>query len=489
MAEEIAGRESFQTMLDDARAVNNASSMHSSSSGCRFFRAALPMAATRVLPTRCLRVAQVLPLCGLLLALAGCQSWAPRRLDLPPDPAASQTQSQDEVTVSAAILTDEQARAHFGVDLAKHALQAVWLRVRNASPLRLRLMRGAIDADVYSADEAAFLLRKEVPAAAFEALRQYLRDESIRILLAPRTVNEGFLVVPRAEGGRYLDVQLHSPGRLYRFGFALPLPDGDFDYERLDPARIYGGRELPDLDAEQLRAALERLPCCTSNADGSAEGDPLNVVLVGDAPVTLAALSRSGWSFTHRIDLRTVRRELGAAIAGSPYPVAPVSPLYALGRKQDFAVQRARGTIARRNHMRLWLAPFRFEGRQVWFGQVSRDIGVKLTPKSPTLTTHIIDPAVDEARAYLLQSLFTHDVVARYAFVRGAAAAPRAAPRRNLTDDAYFSDGMRLVVVLAEHRVVPTQIGVYDWEEPEGPIAAGQSDEARKPVPIDAAAP
>ena len=42
--------------------------------------------------------------------------------------------------------------------------------------------------------------------------------------------------------------------------------------------------------------------------------------------------------------------------------------------------------------MRLWLAPFRFEDRPVWIGQVSRDIGVKITPKSPTLTTHVIDP-------------------------------------------------------------------------------------------------
>jgi hypothetical protein len=412
-----------------------------------------------------------------LLACGCATTFAPSRLPLPPSPEAVQVQSRDAVTVSAAILTDAQATQHFGVDLAKYQLQAVWLKVRNASPSRLRLMRGAIDADLYSADEAAFLVRSE-------RLRQYFRDESIRILLAPQTVNEGFVLVPRAEGGRYVDVQLHSPGRLLRYGFALPLPDGDFDYERLDSTKIYDGRALPDLDAAGLRAALEKLPCCTTDEDGKNEGDPLNVVVVGDATETLAALSRSGWSFTHRINLATVRREVGAAIAGAAYPVAPVSPLYALGRKQDFAMQRARSTITRRNHMRLWLAPFRFEGRQVWVGQVSRDIGVKLTPKSPTLTTHVIDPAIDEARAYLLQSLFTHDVVERFAFVKGAGAAPRAAPRFNLVGDPYYSDGMRLVVVFAPHAVAPAQIGAYNWEEPEGPIAMGQSDEARKPVPI-----
>jgi hypothetical protein len=430
-----------------------------------------------------------------LMALAalmacGCATpFAPDRLALATGPDAVQVQSGDDVTVSAAILTDAQARQHFGVDLAKYQLQAIWLKVRNGSPWRLRLMRGAIDADLYSADEVAFLVRAEVRKADFERLRQYFRDESMRILLAPQTVNEGFVVVPRAEGGRYVDVQLHSPGRLLRFGFALPLPDGDFDYERLDPQVIYGGRELPDLDAAGLRAALERLPCCTTDAEGRRDGDPLNIAIVGDKAVTLAALSRSGWSFTHRIDLRTVRREIGAALSGAAYPVAPVSPLYAIGRKQDFAMQRARNTITRRNHMRLWLAPFRFEGREVWFGQISRDIGIKLTPKSPTLTTHVIDPAVDEARAYLLQTLFTHDVVDRYAFVKGAPVATRRAPRSNLTGDAYYSDGMRLVVVLAQHTVVPSQIGAFGWEEPEGPIAEGQTDDARKPVPLDVAAP
>ena len=32
----------------------------------------------------------------------------------------------------------------------------------------------------------------------------------------------------------------------------------------------------------ELRATLEQLPCCAANASGSAEGDPLNVVIVGE---------------------------------------------------------------------------------------------------------------------------------------------------------------------------------------------------------------
>lgn len=44
-------------------------------------------------------------------------------------------------------------------------------------------------------------------------------------------------------------------------------------------------------------------------------------------------------------------------------------------------------------------------------GQVSRDISVKATLLSPTLTTHVIDLNVDEAREHLLHSLMVVGVV------------------------------------------------------------------------------
>ena len=442
-------------------------------------------------------------LVACLLALAGCQAWAPARLDLPPDPAATQTQSYEDVTVSAAILTDQQSRAHFGADLARHGLQAVWLSVRNASPWRLRLMRGAVDPDVYSADEAAVILRKDVPGKSFEALRQYLRDESIRVFMQPAAITEGHLFLPKMEGGRYLDLRLQGDGwdeaqaavtaparpRELRFGFAVAMPDGEFDFEQLHPAKIYAGRETPEVDAAGLRRALEALPCCTSDRGGSNPGDPLNVVLVGEAAEVMHALTRGGWSFTHRITAHTVGREIAAALSGSAYAVAPVSSLYAFDRSHDVALQRARRSIAQRSHMRLWLAPFLFEGRHVWVGQVSRDIGVKLTTKSPTLTTHVIDPEVDATREYLLHSLMARNLVERFGFVKGSAAAPREAPRRNLTDDPYFSDGLRLVVVLAQEAVAPGAARNLMWERSAAPIAEGQSPAAQRNVrPIGAAA-
>jgi len=399
------------------------------------------------------------------------------------------------VTVSVSILTDDQSRQHFGADLGAREVQALWISVRNESGRRLWLIRSIVDPDFYSAEEVALLVQGDVPKKERARLHQDFRDESIRSLLAPRTITEGFVFLPRVEGGRYVDIRLQSDAyqedvsgqaasapRELRFEFALPLPDGDFDYERLDPARTYEGRELPNLHLDELRAALEQLPCCAANGDGLAEGDPLNIALVGESSEVLHSLTRAGWSFTHRITLRTVGREIGAVLEGKPYAVAPVSDLHVFDRRQDVALQRARRSISQRNHMRLWLAPFRYEGRQVWIGQVSRDIGVKVTPKSPTLTTHIIDPEVDTTREYLLHSLVAAGFVERFGFVKGAAAATPASPRFNLTGDPYHSDGMRLVVLLAPQPVPPDSVRNLLWEQSGAPIAQGQSEAAKRNV-------
>ena len=341
------------------------------------------------------------------------------------------------------------------------------------------------------------LLKDALSGDDFETLRQHLRDESIRIQHRPLTITEGFLYLPRVEGGRYVDIRLG--GDVYesddedaldagwlnelRFGFAVPLPDGLFDYEKLDAAHTYGDVELPDIeDPEALRIHLEELPCCAMDSDGDELGDPLNVVLIGNSQDVLTALTRSGWSFTHRITLATAGRLAGAVIGGDAYPVAPVSNLYLFGRKQDFALQRARPTISQRNHTRFWLAPFTFQGGQVWIGQVSRDIGVKVTPNSPSLTTHIIDPEVDLTREYLLHSLLDAGLVAGFGFVKGSRYAPRDEPAVNLGNDPYFSDGLRLVIGLSSHPRPYHEVRSMRWEQSAAPLEEGQTESAERYV-------
>ena len=132
--------------------------------------------------------------------------------------------------------------------------------------------------------------------------------------------------------------------------------------------------------------------------------------------------------------------------------------------------------------MRVWLAPFTFRKKNVWVGQVSRDIGIKLTSKSPTLTTHVIDPEVDLTREYLLHSLLAEGFVDSFGFVKGSKAATSVKPAANLTGDPYFSDGLRLVVVLSPDPIPYERVSRLLWEESAAPVAEGQTKTAKENV-------
>jgi hypothetical protein len=141
-----------------------------------------------------------------------------------------------------------------------------------------------------------------------------------------------------------------------------------------------------------------------------------------------------------------------------------VSSLYLFGRKQDVALQRIRENIHERNHFRLWLAPMTFNGEIVWIGQISRDIGVRFTWK--TITTHKIDPDVDDTREFLLENFAYSQVLKKFAYVGGVGETPIDKPRPNLTGDPWFTDGQRVVLWISSELTDLDDIRYVDWITP-----------------------
>jgi hypothetical protein len=203
-----------------------------------------------------------------------------------------------------------------------------------------------------------------------------------------------------------------------------------------------------------LRQRLAALPRSTTNASGRREGDPLNLVAIGDFATILSGFG-ARWDETESITLASCWRMTKAFLLGTHYRYSPISPLFVGGRSQDFALQRARQTINERLHLRLWLTPLRFQGKPVWIGQISRDIGVRFTLRTWNLTTHKIDANVDDARDYVLDNLMESGRVSHVGYVGGVGAAAPAAPRHNLTGDPYHTDGLRAVVIFAQTRTMP----------------------------------
>ena len=282
-----------------------------------------------------------------------------------------------------------------------------------------------------------------------------------RLLIPPNSIQSGYIFSRVDEGTKSFNVDVIGDGKAHMLTFFVPVPGLRLDHYEVDIDGMYEESELKHVGIEQLVAELEVLPCCVRDKAGKGKGDPLNLVFIGEINDLYYAFMRAGWDETETIYGSSLMKTFRSAITGGSYRYSPVSALYVFGRPQDAAMQRARSSINERNHLRIWLSPLRYEGTPVWIGQISRDIGVHFTKK--TITTHKIDPDVDETREFLLEDLAFAQSLQRFGYVGGVGSAPYEQPRGNLTGDPYFTDGKRVVMWVSGEPVALNEIEVLDF--------------------------
>jgi hypothetical protein len=406
----------------------------------------------------------VVVLLSLLVAFSRYSGAGPDLTAEQPFMSRAEVRQQGAVTVRAAVLTDDESNRYFGASLADHGIQAVWLSVDNASGLLLRFLPIVTDPNYFSAAEVERLLRVWWRGGANASIAEVVSRAPVPDVIPQKRTVAGFVFTHREGGLKLLEVGFATDRAMLRFRFVLPVGGFSYTIQKVDFASIYPPGAVEAVDLATLREKLAQLRCCTTNKAGNYNGDPLNIVVVGRGIDALFAFIERGWRLDEPFDLHSIYRTIRAFLFSSEYLNAPVSPLYVFERQQDVALQKARDTVSLRNHLRLWLAPFTIDGLQVWVGQISRDIGIKLTTQSWYLTTHRISPEVDQDRFYLLQDMIMSGAVSRFGFVRGVGASSMPDPRVNLTGDPYLTDGLRLVLFLNEPRRAFEQIEFLDWE-------------------------
>ncbi len=386
--------------------------------------------------------------------------------------------------MEAAALSAHESQRFFGVRMARRGIQPVWVRIVNGSDRPHRLDLLSVDPGYYTSLEAAYVnhfsvgrrllsfgllgwmflpLMPLVPfkllgaRAANHRMNDFFKNHGYRPgPIRPGSETAGFVFVSVDEGIKNVDLKIVAAGGLVDFSFSLEVPGLTLD--DVDGASS-PQTKLQELDEPALRDLLESQPRCTTNQVGTREGDPLNLVVIGNRATILRCFG-ARWDEVESITIATSLKTFKAFLFDSEYRYSPVSPLYLDGHRQELALQKARASINERIHLRLWPTPHSFMGQPVWIGQCSRDIGVRYTLRTWNLTTHKIDPDVDEARDYVIDDLVARGRVSQVGYVKGVGAAPPSAPRHNLTGDPYFTDGSRAVVVLSKSR---TDVSYLSW--------------------------
>jgi hypothetical protein len=333
----------------------------------------------------------------------------------------SQEQSRDGLKVSVAVMSDRESQRYFGVHLARKGLQPVWVDCVNDSDRPYRLDFLSVDPKYYTPLEAAqvchFSVGKRLlsfgglawlflpllpllPLKLVGARRanrridSLFKQQSFRFgPILPNTQRSGVVFTTLDEGNKNMNMQFIAQDHTCSFNYSLVVPG--LDVRAVDPPSQ--AHNLREISEDELQAWIRKFARCTTNKAGTKEGDPLNLVVIGDQ-VTIRLCFGGRWDEAEAITLATCMKTGRAFLFDEEYRYSPVSALFIHGRMQDLALQKARASINERIHLRLWTTDFSFQQQPVWIGQISRDIGVRFTPKTWNLTTHRVDPDVDEAR-------------------------------------------------------------------------------------------
>jgi len=401
-----------------------------------------------------------------VLTVFGCATFNPRPIDEVPFRERAQTQYEGNVRVTAAVPSPEESRTLFGVPLYKKGIQPVWLEIENNDEEPVWFAPVGLDPVYFSPLEVAYIHRFVFSKETNQRIDEHFHEQVIEQYIPPGTVRSGFVFTHLDLGTKGFDVDLVGEDHEVRtFTFFINVPGLIVDHHEVDWHNLYSKDEIVSYDEAGLREALESLPCCTTNREGTKQGDPINVVFIGKGEDVRHALIRSRWNETGTVGETSASKAKKSSTVWRAYRYEPVSPFYLYGRSQDAAFRKNRDTAHERNELRLWLSPMTLEGELVWVGQISRDIGLRFGGQT---VAYRIDPSMDDARRYILQDLWYSQGVLKYAYVKGVGAAPISEPRENIRGDNYFTDGMRVVVWVSSDPISLSEVEFVEWENPPG---------------------
>ena len=408
---------------------------------------------------------RVIPALCLMLLMAGCASFKPVPLDQLDYQDRAMAQERDGIRVTVSVLTRQEARLAFGKKLDAAQIQPVWIEIENATDRDFWLMLHGLDPDYFSAGEAAFFSHG-IGDVTNRELDEYFYSLGIDPAVAAGTTTSGFVFSNLKLGTKEVRVRLFGDKELVDFEFFVTVPGLRADWQGVDFSSLHAADEWIDIDdGAAMGSVINDFMCCTTKKDGSSSGDPINMIVIS-SPAALQGFIKAGWDETEVITAGSSWRTFKSFIAGSEYKNSPISALYVFQRPQDIGLQKARDTINERNHLRLWLSPYRFRGENVWIGAISRDIGVFFTTRAWNLTSHAIDPKVDEARDYVMEDLAIAQALGEIGSSGGVGVVTRENPKHNLLGSPWGTDGERVVLHLSEQAVPLEQLEVLDWSGP-----------------------
>ncbi len=370
---------------------------------------------------------------GFVLCVSvGCATYRPVPLEQLSFRERAETLEDEDLRVSVSVLSREEARQAFGVNLQKRSIQPVWLEIENRGDKPFWFMLHGMDPNYFSAHEAAYMNHFFWGGSTNKEMDAYFADLGIDQNIEPGKTQSGFAFTNETIGTKEIRIRLFSHKDVRTFEFFISIPGIQSDWDRIDLKGLYAPDDMLVVESdEDLKKALQAMPCCTQRSDGSGEGKPVNIVLVGLLPA-LKAFIKAGWDET--------------AFQATPFSYFGTN--YLFGREPDVQFQKTTQQIQTESLVRLWVSPILYRDMGVWVGSIVRNI----------------DPLVDEAAIYLVEDLGTARTVSHYGIVQRGDSTEFYEPRTDFMGRTYWTRGETFVLKMTEEPVTLDEIDQFDWD-------------------------
>ena len=372
--------------------------------------------------------------------------------------ARAEAQEKGAFLIRASVPGTDEARELFGIPLENRGIQAVWMEITNNSGRRARFAPYSVDPEYFPPHEVAYMYRKKFSKAGWREMEARFSDLSLpRYIEAGATVS-GYVFTHLREGTKAFNVDVFytdKAANYEHFTFFLEVPGFKPDHAEVNFAALYTPDQIVEVNTDGLREQIAGLPCCTVNQAGTDSGQPIEIFLVGDGHSLLQALLRAGWDET-------------SSVRDAEYLSATD---YFYGRPADAVFKKSRGGSfsTERNELGIWLTPIRVEGRGVWAVQVKHAIGRRFEIEERFLGVKL-DPDVNEGRNYLLQNLWYSNSLEQFAWSATGKRVTETEPVLDFNDNAWFSDGLRLVIWVSGEPVSLQEAQTVKWDDPSSAL-------------------
>jgi len=182
-------------------------------------------------------------------------------------------------------------------------------------------------------------------------------------------------------------------------------------------------------------------------------GDMVNFLILGSEDAMKCVFTTAGWVKVDADVKDTVLHGLVESLSKESYLTMPMSQLYLFGRPQDYGWAHAEpiSVVKTRNHLRIWKAPFQVNGKTLWVGAATHDIGFERDQRNNGLT-HKIDPDIDLERDYVEKTLTSTGLVTELTHFLPDNPMQEA---KTATGGTFHSNGQVLILKLDESAPTP----------------------------------